>query len=95
MALIDNMDETGGERHTLRIFMINDVYKLDNLPRMKTAVDRLSRGIDDTLVTLSGDFLGGNPLLTLDPRGGEHMIEMLGRVGVTQRGGRRAAGLAP
>ena len=34
---------------TLRIFHLNDVYKMDNLPALKTCIDRMSAGVDKTL----------------------------------------------
>ena len=40
---------------TLRIFHVNDVYELDNLPRLKRAIETLRTGNDVAL--LAGDFV--------------------------------------
>jgi 2',3'-cyclic-nucleotide 2'-phosphodiesterase (5'-nucleotidase family) len=66
----------------LRILSFNDVYSLENLPRMATLVRTLrAAGRDErTLVVLAGDFLAPSLLSSLD--GGRGMVECLNAVGV-------------
>lgn len=65
----------------LRIVAFNDVYTLENLPRMATLVREARAGVDLLLVTLAGDFLAPSVLSSLDD--GRGMIECLNAVGVT------------
>lgn len=67
----------------LRIVAINDVYTLENLPRLKTLIAH-HRAIDPadlTLVTLAGDFVAPSVLSSLD--NGRGMVDCLNSVGVT------------
>jgi 2',3'-cyclic-nucleotide 2'-phosphodiesterase (5'-nucleotidase family) len=64
----------------LRIVSINDVYALENLPRLATLV-AAAETPDLTLVVLAGDFLAPSILSSLD--GGRGMVECLNAVGVT------------
>ena len=52
----------------LRIIHINDVYELDNLPTVRTAIDDLSKGLprSNVLTTLAGDFLAPSLLSSID-----------------------------
>jgi len=67
----------------LRIVAINDVYQLDNFPRLATLIADLTRAdpVDRTLVTLAGDFLAPSLLSSLDQ--GRGMVEVLNAIGVT------------
>ncbi len=67
----------------LRIVAINDVYQLDNFPRLATLIAELGRTdpVDRTLVTLAGDFLAPSLLSSLDQGAG--MVEVLNAIGVT------------
>ncbi len=67
----------------LRIVAVNDVYSLENLPRLRTLVER-ARTVDpadELLVTVSGDFLSPSILSSLDA--GRGMVDCLNGVGVT------------
>ncbi len=67
----------------LRIVSVNDVYTLENLPRLKNLV-RHARELDPadaTLVIVAGDFLAPSLLSSLDA--GRAMIACLNEVGVT------------
>jgi 2',3'-cyclic-nucleotide 2'-phosphodiesterase (5'-nucleotidase family) len=68
---------------SLRIIAINDVYSLENLPRLRGLVDhyRDANPADVLLVTLAGDFLAPSILSTLD--GGRGMVDCLNAVGIT------------
>jgi 2',3'-cyclic-nucleotide 2'-phosphodiesterase (5'-nucleotidase family) len=65
----------------LRIVAFNDVYALDNLPRMATLVREARAGVDRLLVTLAGDFLAPSVLSSLD--NGRGMVACLNAIGVT------------
>lgn len=67
----------------LRIVSVNDVYLLDELPRLATLVRRLSQEepADVLLVFVAGDFLSPSLLSSLD--GGRGMVACLDAVGVT------------
>jgi 2',3'-cyclic-nucleotide 2'-phosphodiesterase (5'-nucleotidase family) len=67
----------------LRIVTVNDVYVLDNLPRLRTLVLEQASvdPADVLLVTLPGDFLSPSVLSSLDA--GRGMVECLNAVGVT------------
>lgn len=66
----------------LRIIAVNDVYNLDNFPRLKTLVSRASEGLPpaNVLTTLAGDFLGPSLLSSLDA--GLGMIAVMNEVPV-------------
>ncbi|MEZ4405405.1 MAG: 5'-nucleotidase C-terminal domain-containing protein [Polyangiales bacterium] len=68
---------------TLRLVCVNDVYQLDNLPRLRTLVKTLAaeNPADLLLVTLAGDFLAPSLLSSLDH--GAAMVECLNEVPVT------------
>lgn len=68
---------------TLRILSFNDVYTLENLPRLLTLVRRhtVPPAADRTLVILAGDFLAPSLLSSLD--GGRGMVDCLNAIGVT------------
>lgn len=69
---------------TLRIVSINDVYSLQNLPRLKTLIAKVrSEGAADDrlLVILAGDFLSPSLLSSLDA--GRGMVDCLNALGLT------------
>ncbi len=68
---------------TLRIVCVNDVYSLENLPRLATLVrhHRTTNPADAFLVTLAGDFVSPSILSSLDS--GRGMVECMNAVGVT------------
>jgi len=73
---------TGGaapKATTLRIFHVNDVYDLGNLPALKTCIDEMSAGADKTLKVLAGDFLAPSVLSSVDH--GKSMVEVMNLVG--------------
>lgn len=68
---------------TLRIIAINDVYILENLPRLKSLVEHY-RAVDPAdafIVTLAGDFVSPSLLSSLDSGAG--MVDCMNEVGVT------------
>jgi 2',3'-cyclic-nucleotide 2'-phosphodiesterase (5'-nucleotidase family) len=67
----------------LRIVQVNDVYTLENLPRLATLVRHHAGAspADAMLVVLAGDFLAPSILSSLDA--GRGMVECLDAVGVT------------
>jgi len=67
----------------LRIVSVNDVYALENLPRLKSLVDHYKgQGDSDALlVVLAGDFLAPSLLSSIDA--GRGMVDCLNGVGVT------------
>lgn len=69
----------------LRIVAINDVYVLDNLPRLATLIarerEREDEPADRLLVTVAGDFLSPSVLSSLDA--GRGMVDCLNALGVT------------
>lgn len=66
----------------LRIVSINDVYSLENLPRLKNLVKRWrAEPADATLVVLAGDFVAPSLLSSLDA--GRGMLACLDDIGVT------------
>ncbi len=67
----------------LRIVSVNDVYSLENLPRLKSLVDHYASQVDSDalLVVLAGDFLAPSLLSSIDA--GRGMVDCLNRVGVT------------
>ncbi len=62
----------------LRVIFVNDVYELDNLPRLATCVREQSTA--NTIVMLPGDFLAPSILSQLDYARG--MVDCLNRCGV-------------
>lgn len=68
---------------SLRIVAINDVYSLENLPRLRTLVEhhRTTNPADVFLVTLAGDFVAPSILSSLDA--GRGMVDCMRMVGVT------------
>lgn len=67
----------------LRIVAINDVYSLENLPRLRALVLRHRAEVPSgaLLVTLAGDFVGPSVLSSLDA--GRGMVDCMNAVGVT------------
>lgn len=67
----------------LRIVAINDVYSLENFPRLATLIERERSNdpADVLLVTLAGDFLSPSLLSSLDA--GRGMVDCLNALGVT------------
>jgi 2',3'-cyclic-nucleotide 2'-phosphodiesterase (5'-nucleotidase family) len=67
----------------LRIVQVNDVYSLENLPRLHTLVQamRTEDAADATLVIVAGDFLAPSLLSSLDA--GKGMVACLNAIGVT------------
>jgi hypothetical protein len=72
----------GATGEVLRVLTVNDVYKLDNLGRLKTAIARAKAeappGVK-VVASISGDFL--SPCLYSSLDGGRTMAEALGMVG--------------
>jgi 2',3'-cyclic-nucleotide 2'-phosphodiesterase (5'-nucleotidase family) len=67
---------------TLRIVSVNDVYSLENLPRLASLVaHHRARAHDAFLVLLAGDFLAPSILSSLDA--GRGMVDCLNAIGVT------------
>ena len=67
----------------LRIVAVNDVYTLENLPRLRTLVQHHAETdpADLYLVTLAGDFVAPSILSSLDF--GRGMVDSMNAVGVT------------
>jgi len=67
----------------LRVVSINDVYSLENLPRLKTLVQhcRETDPADTTIFVIAGDFVAPTILSALDA--GRGMIECLNAIGIT------------
>ncbi len=67
----------------LRIVSVNDVYSLENLPRLKGLVDhyKARNDSDALIVVLAGDFLAPSLLSSIDA--GRGMVDCLNGVGVT------------
>ncbi|HNN94978.1 MAG TPA: 5'-nucleotidase C-terminal domain-containing protein [Pseudomonadota bacterium] len=72
-----------GRGPRLRVVCVNDVYSLENLPRLKSLVEaeRGREPADRMLVTLAGDFVAPSMLSSLDK--GRGMIDALNCIGVT------------
>lgn len=68
---------------SLRIVSVNDVYALENLPRLRSLVRHHAETspADAMLVVVAGDFLAPSLLSSLD--GGRAMVECLNAIGVT------------
>ena len=67
----------------LRVISVNDVYTLDNLPRLKSLAQHHLEAdpADATLVAIAGDFVAPTILSALDA--GRGMVDCLNAVGVT------------
>ncbi len=67
----------------LRLVCINDVYSLENLPRLRTLVRAYATNdpADVMLVTLAGDFVGPSMLSSLDS--GRGMVDCLNAIPIT------------
>lgn len=66
----------------LVIVSVNDVYALDNLPRLATLIQRWKREPADlVIVPLAGDFLAPSLLSSIDA--GRGMVDCLNAVGIT------------
>jgi 2',3'-cyclic-nucleotide 2'-phosphodiesterase (5'-nucleotidase family) len=67
----------------LRIVSINDVYTLENLPRLKTLIDhyRVTDPADAFIVTVAGDFVAPSLLSSIDY--GASMVACMNALGVT------------
>ena len=66
----------------LRVIHFNDVYELDNLPVLRSAIDALSDGLprSNVVTTFAGDFLAPSLLSSIDQ--GRSMVAALNAVGV-------------
>ena len=71
---------------TLRIVQVNDVYSLENLPRLATLVRHHAETgpADAFVVVMAGDFLAPSILSSLDA--GRGMVDCLNAVGITHVG---------
>lgn len=68
--------------HRLIIVSVNDVYALDNLPRLASLVQRWKREpADRVIVPLAGDFVSPSLLSSIDA--GRGMVDCLNAVGIT------------
>ena len=67
----------------LRIIAVNDVYTLENLPRLRSLVEHHARTnpADALMVTLAGDFFAPSILSSLDS--GQGMVDCMNAVGFT------------
>jgi 5'-nucleotidase len=67
----------------LRVVSINDVYSLENLPRLKRLVQHHveTEPADATIVAIAGDFVAPTILSALDS--GRGMIDCLNAIGIT------------
>jgi len=83
------MTEPSRRGPILRIVCVNDVYSLENLPRLATLVRHYASAPTESgaaapdafLAVLAGDFIGPSMLSSLDK--GRGMIEALNEVGIT------------
>lgn len=65
----------------LRIVSVNDVYSLENLPRLKTLIDREREEAGGALVAvLAGDFVAPSILSSLDY--GRGMVDCMNAIGI-------------
>ena len=64
----------------LRVVHVNDVYLLDQLPKLKCLVDRMKKKPGKTIVVMSGDFIMPSLLSGVDKGAG--MIDVLNQVGL-------------
>lgn len=77
----EKLKKTAQGPFTLKIIQINDVYKLENLPHVKTCKDVESASFDGlTISVLPGDFLSPFPLSSIDHGAG--MIACLNEAGI-------------
>ena len=77
-------DSNHSSHDRLRIIQINDVYKLDNMPHLKTLIAEQGKDDDDettAIVICAGDFLSPSLLSSLDK--GASMVDTMNAVGVT------------
>ncbi|MBK7156858.1 MAG: hypothetical protein IPH72_34700 [Sandaracinaceae bacterium] len=76
-------DEPTTRVRRLRVVAVNDVYVLDELPRLASLVQaaRTRDPADCLLVTVAGDFLAPSLLSSLDE--GRGMVDCLNALGVT------------
>eukprot|EP00121_Abeoforma_whisleri_P010737 Awhi_evm3s9900 len=65
----------------LRIIQVNDVYLLDWFPQLATIIKEYRDDADETVVFLSGDFLGPSLLSSLDH--GRGMVDVMNLTGIT------------
>lgn len=65
---------------TLRIVSVNDVYSLENLPRLKSLIAAHRGGADALVSVLAGDFVAPSLLSSLDH--GRGMVDCLNDVGL-------------
>lgn len=65
----------------VRIFSINDIYKLDNMSRLQTCILKYNREnpVDKTYLTLNGDIIGGCLLFNLDK--GKSPVDIANKMG--------------
>lgn len=77
------VSKTPGRGPTLRLICVNDVYSLDQLPRLCNLVRHYAKvePADLMLTTLAGDFVGPSMLSSLDK--GRGMVDALNTIGVT------------
>lgn len=68
---------------SLRVVCVNDVYMLENLPRLKSLVEHhaTTQPADRYIVTLAGDFVAPSILASLDK--GVGMVDCLNAIPVT------------
>lgn len=84
-AVVPNAPSSGDEKNAnlpecrLRIFHINDVYRLDNLPVLRSCIDARSEGVN-VLTTLAGDFVAPSLLSSIDH--GRGMVTALNAIPV-------------
>src|SRR5437773_1878119 len=66
-----------------RLVCVNDVYTLENLPRLRTLVQRAADvdPADVLIVTLAGDFVAPSMLSSLDA--GRGMVDCMNEVPIT------------
>ncbi|MFO0662283.1 MAG: metallophosphoesterase [Polyangiaceae bacterium] len=67
----------------MRIVGVNDIYTLENMPRLKSLIEHYSKTdpADVFIVTLAGDFVSPSILSSLDA--GHGMIECMNMAGIT------------
>ena len=75
--------ESRAGRPSLRIIAVNDVYTLENLPRLRSLVEHhaITNPADALMVSLAGDFVAPSILSSLD--GGQGMVDCMNAVGFT------------
>ena len=73
----------GARGPSLRVICVNDIYSLENLPRLKTLVQHhgQARPADRLIVTLAGDFIAPSILSSLDKGAG--MLDCLNAIPIT------------